>query len=279
MAAIQNLSDLVFLLTSGAAQHIFDYKDARVGAGGAASPVAGRLTSLWQYNGARGQGSVADSAGESPDNAYGGALKQTNPAGGKQLWLVGVASAGIAQGTLFLFDRLAAESGNSGTVTTAQSLSNCAIDRYTGSEAPGNQIFLEITTQIGTTATTVTASYTNQDGTSGRTTVATAFGGTGLREAQRLIALPLQAGDTGVISVESVTVLATTGTAGDFTVLIMRPMPVLPIPSVGQGAVRDAISGLPGLIEVKTNACLQWAWLPNTTTVPSFHAHVVLVEK
>jgi len=279
MAAIQNLSDLVFLLTSGAAQHIFDYKDARVGAGGAASPVAGRLTSLWQYNGARGQGSVASASGENPVNTTNGSLKQVDPAGGKQLWLVGVAAACNAVGTLFLFDRLAAESGNSGTVTTAQTLTGCSVNRYTGAESVGNQIFIEITTAVGATGTTVTASYTNQDGTAGRTTTATSFGATGLNEAQRLIMLPLQAGDTGVRSVESVTVLATTGTAGDFTVLILRPLPVLPLPVIGQGAVRDSISGLPGLIEIKTDACLQWAWLANTTTVPSFHAHVVLVEK
>lgn len=279
MGAISNLSDVLYLLTSGAGQQIFDFKDARVGAAAATAPVAGRLVSLWQYNGVRGAGSVASAAGENPTNATNGALKQVNPAGGKQLWLVGVSAASLAPGTLILYDRLAAESGNSGTVTTAQTLAACSVNRYTGTEAAGNQIWIEITTIIGTTGTTVTCSYTNQDGTAGRTSIATVFGGTGFREAQRIIVLPLQAGDTGVRSVQSVTVLATTGTAGDFTVMIVRSLPYLPLTVIGQGIVRDMISGVPGLIEIKTDACLAWAFYANGTTIPQIFAHCIFVEK
>jgi hypothetical protein len=48
------------------------------------------------------------------------------------------------------------------------------VSRYTGAAAAGNRIFVEIYTIIGTVATTVTASYTNENGTAGRTTVADA---------------------------------------------------------------------------------------------------------
>jgi hypothetical protein len=282
MGAIQNLSDLLYRLTlGGGSQQIFVYKDARVGGAAAAAAIAGRLISLWQYDGSQGFGAVASASGTVYDNTTNGGMKQTDPAGGNQLWLVGVSGACLAQGTLILLDRLVAESGNSGTVTSAQTLTACTTGsgRYSGAESAGNQIWIEITTQIGATSTTVTCSYTNQDGTSGRTTTATAFGNTGFREAQRYIVCPLQAGDTGVRSVESVTVLATTGTAGDFSVCIVRPLAYLPQTAIGQGVVRDMVSGVPGLIEVKTDACLTWAWYPNTTTIPSFFGHIVLVER
>jgi len=32
-----------------------------------------------------------------------------------------------------------------------------------------------------------------------------------------------------------------------------------------QGGSRDYISGIPSLPEIKTGACLSWAWLANTT--------------
>jgi hypothetical protein len=279
MGKIENLSNLIFLMTDGTSQQIFDYKEGRVAGVAASAHVAGRFHSLWQYDGSRSFGSVASASGENSTNATDGTLKQTDPTSGKQLWLLSLTAGASAQGTLVLYDRLAAESGNSGTVTSAQSLTGCIVNRYTGTEAAGNQIWLEITTIIGTTATTVTVSYTNQAGTAGRTSQAVAFGGTGLREAQRLIPLVLQQGDTGVRSVESVTVLATTGTAGDFTVLIARPIAYLPQTAVGQGVMRDMISGIPGAVEIKTDAALAWGFWANSTAIPQTFAHAVFVEK
>jgi hypothetical protein len=85
-------------------------------------------------------------------------------------------------------------------------------------------IGLSIYAAVGTTATTVTASYTNQDNTSGRTTPAVVFGGTGFNAAGRMILLPLQEGDSGVRQVASVTIAASTGTAGNFGVVLFRPL-------------------------------------------------------
>jgi hypothetical protein len=280
MAAITNLSDLINRITggsSGTPDNLFFYRDARVDAAAASATVAGRWTSLWMYEGTPA-GGPAPTTVAIPTNASDGALKQSDPGGGRQKWLLGGTLSSLATGTLIVYDRLLHIGNLNATTITAQTVGG-TLTRYTSTtESVGNQIWVEIYTIIGTTATTITASYTNQAGTSGRTTTATAFGGTGLREAQRIIPLPLAQGDTGVQAVASVTVLASTTTAGAFGVTIAKPLLVVPCSLVGVGSVRDLISGLPSISEVKTGACLSLVWVPNGTTAPQLIGSIHMVE-
>ncbi len=281
MAAITDLSDLVNLLSGGGAgppEYLFQTKDNRVGSAAASNTVIGRWTSLWQYLGSPSAGAAPGTV-SAPTNATPGSLRHTSPGGSRQKWLTGVSAATSAIGTLVLYDRLLHISGLNGTTAspTAQTVGG-SITRYTGSASVGNQIWIEIYTLIGTTATTISASYTNQDGDS-KTTELAAIGGTGLREAQRLIPLTLASGDTGVRSVGSVTLTATTGTAGDFGVNIIRPLISIPIVNIGVSTVKDLISGLPTLPEIMSDACLAWAWLPNTTSPPTLFSSLHMVEK
>ena len=132
----------------------------------------------------------------------------------------------------------------------------------------GNQIWVEIYTALGSSGTTITASYTNQAGASGRTTKAVSIGGTGNNEAQRMLPLPLQDGDTGVQAVASVTLAGSTGTAGDFGVTVVRPLGLGAIPVAGAGFLRDYVTGLPGLPKIDTDASLAMAFLSNGTAAP-----------
>ena len=90
-------------------------------------------------------------------------------------------------------------------------LQNAAAD-YTGT-----QIWIETVTAF-TGNLSVAVTYTNQAGVTGRTTGVFATG-TALTVG-RMMQLPLQAGDTGVQKIESVT--ATVATAGTFNVLVFR---------------------------------------------------------
>jgi len=119
-------------------------------------------------------------------------------------------------------------------------------------------IGLTIYTQIGTTATTVTVSYTNSSGTSGRTSTAVVIGGTGFREASRMILIPLQADDVGVNSVESVTLVASTTTAGNFGVTLFRPLYAIGTDQDSVVREGDFITGWSGggISVVPDNACL-----------------------
>lgn len=268
MAAFNDLSDVINRMTggnSGNPENLFQWIDNRIDSAAASNTVAGKWTSLWRYNKTRGGSGAVPSSAAVPDNTTRGGLMQTDPSGGQEKWLLGQGCISTSPGALLLYDRLLHNGGLSGTLTSAQTVGG-TLTRNTGGE--GNQIWVEIYTQIGTTATTITASYTNHAGTSGRTTKPVAIGATGNREGERMLALPLQDGDTGVQAVASVTLAGSTATAGSFGVTIMKPLGVGLIPSSGVGYWRDYLAGLPGLPEIDTDACLALAFLANGTVQP-----------
>ncbi len=122
---------------------------------------------------------------------------------------------------LTVSDRLVETATLSGTVTTAQTVGSVALPaRATG--ANDVELWLEVYTALGGTASpTVTASYTNEAGTAGRT--ATLIGGLPASAAvHRTFQMTLQAGDLGVRTVESVTSTTSTGVAGNFGVTLRR---------------------------------------------------------
>ena len=86
-----------------------------------------------------------------------------------------------------------------------------------GTDFTNTEIWLEAVTAFTGNAT-VAVTYTNQDGTAGRTTGTVAFGvAPGIR---RMLRFPLQAGDTGVQKIESV--VSTVATVGTFNILVLR---------------------------------------------------------
>lgn len=171
-------------------------------------------------------------------------------------------------GTFLLCDRLSHQSGLWGTITTEQTtnLPTAALTRYT--DGAGVLAALVISTAVGSTATTVTAKYTNQAGTSGQVTVPSTFGGSGFNGVRRMMILPLQSGDTGVRSVESVTLAATTGTAGIFGVVLFRPLMMFTVNPPELASSHNLLSGnmIGGLPEILDDSCLFWAVLPNSTS-------------
>lgn len=274
---LTNLSDLINRVTggnSGTPETVTVWKEARVAGAASAATVAGRMTSLWQYEGSPSHGAVPGAVAV-PNNTTDGGLKQTDPGGGRSKWLLGATPGASAPGTLIIYDRLLHIGGLSGTVTSAQTVGG-TLTRYTN--GLGNQIWIEVYTQIGATSTTVTASYTDQDGNSGQTTPTNVIGNTGFREAQRLLPLTLAAGDYGVRACASVTLAATTGTAGNFGVNIVHPLLECPCPTASVSAIRDCIVQIPQGVEVLTDACLALAWYPATAASPNFFTMISMVE-
>ena len=90
--------------------------------------------------------------------------------------------------------------------------------RMPGGSYNNTQIWIEAVTAF-TGNLTVTITYTNQSGVTGRT--ATRATGTALTVG-RLMQVPLQAGDTGVQAITNVA--GTVATAGTFNVLVLRPL-------------------------------------------------------
>lgn len=282
MAALTDLSDVINRRTggnSGAPEDIWVYVDGRIGAAAATAPVAGRYTSLWSYNKNRMGSGAIPSTSAVPTNATNGTLAQTNPAGGAQKWLVGSGCSFNTNCGIMVYDRLVHSGGLSGVTTTAQTtnLPTSALTRYTSGE--GNFIFVEISALIGTTTTTATIEYTNQDGTTGRVTPAFTIGGTGLREAQRFIIVPLADGDTGVRAIANLDLVATTGTAGDIAVGIGHPINFMVANTSGGMTVMDHLSGHQILPEVMEDAALAYFFLASVTTVPSGWFQFSFLEK
>lgn len=89
------------------------------------------------------------------------------------------------------------------------------------------QIWIEVTTAFSTgTAWSVVVTYTNQAGTTGRSTATITAMAAAALTLGKMLQLPLMAGDTGVQKIDSVVVTngGTAMTAGAFNVLVMRPL-------------------------------------------------------
>lgn len=188
--------------------------------------VSARSYSTWLSGGFPAAGAIP-TTGAAPTRATAGALGQENPLGTG--YLLRTILSWTARGTFTFADRLSHQGGLSGTATGAQTtnLPTTALTRYT--TGVGVQIGLEIYTAIGATGTTVTASYTDQGGTSGNVAPLTTWGGTGFNGVSRIVILPYAVGDSGARAVASVTATATTGTLGAFGVTLFQPLLTLPV--------------------------------------------------
>lgn len=190
-------------------------------------------------------------------------------------------TSGAAGMAACVIDLLNHHNGMSGIVTTEQTTnlpsgSTAALTRYTSGE--GVMIGLVIYTTIGSTGTTVTVRYTNSSGVGNRTSPATTFGG-GVRQAGSIVPIPLQAGDTGVRSVEGVTLAGTTGTAGSFGVSLFKPLAMFALNDVMGAMPLDAVSsgGVTGQLALAhPDACL--TIMPFGQTTQAINGTLLLAE-
>lgn len=268
MGAFTDLSQVINTLTGGAAasEQLFWFQDNRVGAAAPTAPVIGQWSSMWTYNKFSGSGVAAGGTARTCTNATVGAIPIVNPSGGRDKYLLGAGFNTTALGTYVFHDRICDISGLNATTTTAQTLTSVTDTRYSGA---GVQAWVEIYGIIGTTATTITIQYTNQAGTSGRTSKSVVFGGTNRREVTRAIPIPLQDGDTGVRSVQSVTVLATTGTAGDFGITLKKPLIFAAVGNSSAGVMIDLTSQIPSMPKSVTDICMAIDFYAGVATAPT----------
>lgn len=284
VSPFNSLSDLLNCATGGGtgpAQNVFFFRDGTIG--NKATPVAtiaGHITDMYQWNGYPNCNSdtIPSASWANCHRLDSGSLSFNPPAVGA-LWLQGLVLTSTGNGMGFLYDRLGNNGTLSATTITPQSVSS-SIDRYTGSACIGNSIWVEIYTQIGATPSFINATYINQSGLTSVTPSAS-FGGTGFREANRIIHLQLAPGDTGVQAVNSVIVNVTTGTAGSFGVTIAHPICTIPFDvASSQLGLRNLLFDIPAIPQIQPQACLAFAWIANTaTTGQRLFGTLHLVEK
>ena len=173
-----------------------------------------------------------------------------------------ISTSNYAAASMMVVDLLNVSGGLNGTLTTPQTtnLPTAALTRYTSGE--GVMAGIVIYTIIGTTQTTVTVSYTNSSGVSGRISTATTIGGGFYRETGLLIPIPLQGADKGIRSIESVTLAATTGTVGNFGVCLYKPLAMISLESATGAMPLDSVSTggiINSLCEIHPDACLTFS--------------------
>lgn len=170
-------------------------------------------------------------AGEVVTPALAGIMPFTNPTGGKKSYLArAIFTALGGTSSAHLHDRLWHNSGIAVTTLTAQTVDSVtwpARDEDGTTNGKGVMIALEVNgaTSNGAAINTITVSYTNSDGVSGRTAVidglthsfpaSAAFG--------TWVPFRLQTGDVGVRSIQSIT-LGTSLGSGTVNLVAYRPL-------------------------------------------------------
>lgn len=184
--------------------------------------IAAMPFSVFDLAGNNGAGTLAGANtanGVVPTDATAGCPIINAFGGGATGYLAKLEFGSTVASRLRLFDLLfkaGAYSFNANTTLTSQP---SYASRIPDSDYTGTQIWIEaVTAHTGNLSIAVT--YTNQSGTTGKTTGTVA---TGVAPTVGLmIQLPLAAGDSGVQKIESV--VATVSTAGTFNVLVLRPL-------------------------------------------------------
>jgi hypothetical protein len=183
------------------------------GAFGTTGITSGRLMSSWYLTGypAAAAAPTPGLAGAALTAPVTGQLEI--PPSSNQTYLQNMRfknSAG-AGSLVLLCDRLWHNSGFTITLTSAQTVNSVtfpARDKNQTTDGEGVLLGVEISTTTGAGTPTITVSYTNQAGTAGR--IATNIPATiASLVAGGFIPIDLQAGDTGVRSVQSLTLSAT----------------------------------------------------------------------
>jgi hypothetical protein len=243
-----------------------------------ASLTAGRWHSLWSVDGRPSAGATpAATPGAVPDNTTAGALPYNLPVGGRLTYLARLAAAAGVPGTLLVYDRLCHVASINGGLVGAQTVNSAALTRP---DANGNGVEAWVeyfAAAVGTS--TVSISYTNSLGVSGRTSPAVTLPAT--IAAGTMIPLPLAAGDTGVRSVQTITHAGASG-GTNVGVTLLRQIAQIPLPAANINTVANAIElGMPLIqerVSPQQGACIAFALLLQSTSAGPLYGQAVLAQ-
>lgn len=175
---------------------------------------------------------------------------------------------------VLLCDRLWHNSGIVVTTTTAQTINSVAWparDKNGSTNGAGVYIGLEISTATGAGASVISISYTNQDGTAGKTGTATPlYAASSI--AGSFYRFNLAAGDTGVRSIQTYTSTVSM-TSGVVHLVAYRVLASIELPAAGIAGVIDPVTG--GLGREYDTTVPFPIFIPQTTTTTQLTGSVV----
>jgi len=242
--------------------------------------VAGRPQSLWGLGGNPGAGSfdttLAGVALSSSSSNVNGQIPFTDPVSGNS-YLARFQGAATQAGTLLLCDRLWHNGGFTITLNTAQTVNSAtwpARDVAGATSGNGVLLGLEISAAAGAAAPTITVSYTNQAGTASRTAT-NSFATANSPAAGSFFPIGLQAGDTGVRSVQSLT-LSASWVSGTMNLVAYRVLAALELTA---GFVPNAIDAVTAGFPRLYNGTVPFLiFIPNTTTASYVSGQVIWTQ-
>ena len=264
---IKTRDELVNAMANGAERLIFDKASI-------SNAAAGQWHSLWRATGQPGQGAIPGAAAACDHTTVGGHgfAQQTSPAT-SYIALIDALCVN-ASTTLEFHDRLAHMGGLSGTVTTAQTVGldldslksgNNLATRIGSADYSDVQWWLEWYTDTGATGVNVTVNVTYDDGSTGNLTVvaiAVSRRASWLQSLNGLI--PGAKSGNYIRGVNSVTLSATTGTAGSFGVTATKYRAGCYRP-IANARMTDDWAAL-GCPEVPNSSCLFMVEIAGTTS-------------
>ena len=235
--------------------------------GSMANMAAGYLCSLWRATGSPlwAQGAIPAAAATPTDATAGGiALPAFTGTTGR---IYKFNPTGVTANTWLLYDRLAHMGGLVGNVATTQTVSLDAETAVSAGRAARNEIewYVEIYTDIGTTAANLAVTYTDVNDVGSKTITLTGFtGASPLNRSGRCVLLVPTDG-VQIKSIQSCILSISSGTAGSFGLTARKRLASVPQMIANVSPIgTDAISlGLP---EIKDTACLEMLAQCTTTS-------------
>jgi hypothetical protein len=189
--------------------------------------ASGDFVSLWTAIGQPGAGAApAATPGAVPLSTTAGAIPFNNPAAGNS-YLAKFFATSPVPGVLMLYDRLVGVGALSATIATLQTIASAALTRP-DANGVNAEVWIEATTAIGTTASNLTITYTDNLGNTGHVSPATPM--VVSKPIGWAMQVPLAAGDAGIRSVTGVQ-LSAGMTTGAFNVVLARRVATFPIPA------------------------------------------------
>lgn len=246
----------------------------------ATSEGAGLWHSLWRVAGYPPAGATPPAftagSGYVPTRTTLGALPFANPTNDAYLGKVGLTGATL--GTVHIYDRLWACSGFSTTVLTAQAVTTpgalpAGRDPNAGADV---EPWFEVYGAPGATTATWTITGTDSAGNTGSTWTYTHPANAESVGQMMPPVLGGTAGGHGIRVVDSLTCSASSGTAGNVGITLVRRLAEIPITTANVGAVFDAIAlGFP---DVYDDACLALMVQCSTTNTGYIAGSIVIAK-
>lgn len=215
-------------------------------------------------------------------SADNGCIPIRNPSSGANYLTEIQMGANVNHSHLF-FDCLWVNSGLSVTTTTAQAITTPTLparDINGTTNGEGCMIAILCTAAVGlaAVASNATVSYTNSDGTAGRTATLSAIVGSQAPATPvigTIIWFNLAAGDKGVRSIQSIT-LGTSWVSGSISLMITRDIATIgtTIPNV----TAQKIIGAPG-IRLYNGTCMLHCNVASATTATFYSGELTIMEK